>query len=156
MADPPQAYVVHETPSRLRLKVPARRRDRAYFSAASRLLSEKLPAARIDANPLTASILICGPDAGRLLDRPDDLGPFRISREPESQVGELGRELQAFNRRLVNVSAGRVDARAYIVLALLVGAMVQIARGRIFAPAVTLLWYAGEAIRAWTPDENRP
>lgn len=155
MADPPQAYVVHETPSRLRLRIPARRRDKAYFVAALRLLCEKMPTARIDANPLTASILISGANAPQLLEALDGAGPFRLSREPESQVGQLGRELQGLNRRLLNLSAGRVDARAYIVLALLVSAMVQIARGRVFAPAVTLLWYAGEAIRAWTPDDTR-
>ncbi|MEK4032621.1 hypothetical protein WOC76_03185 [Methylocystis sp. IM3] len=155
MADLPQAYVVHETPSRLRLKVPARRHDKAFFGAAARMLSERAPAARIDANPVTASILICGPDSARLIRELDEGGPFRLSTEPESQIGELGREMQALNRRLLNFSAGRIDARAYIVLALLVSAMVQIARGRVFAPAVTLLWYAGEAIRAWTPDETR-
>ncbi len=155
MADLPQAYVVHETPSRLRLKVPARRHDKAYFGAALRILSERMPAARIDANPVTASILICGPDSARLVRDLDESGPFRISTEPESQIGELGRELQTLNRRLLNLSAGRIDARAYIVLALIVSAMFQIARGRVFAPAVTLLWYAGEAIRAWTPNETR-
>ncbi len=153
MADVPQAYVVHETPSRLRLKVPARRHDKAFFGAASRLLSAKIPAARIDANPVTASILICGPDSARLVRELDGSGPFCISAEPESQIGELGQELKALNQRLLNISAGRIDARAYIVLALIVSAMFQIARGRVFAPAVTLLWYAGEAIRAWTPNE---
>jgi hypothetical protein len=152
MADLPQAYVVHETPTRLRLKIPARRHDKAYFGEASRILAEKLPAARIDANPVTASILISGPDSSRLVI--ENGGPFRISLEPESQVGALGQQLQALNQRLLTMSAGRVDARAYIILALLLSAMFQIARGRVFAPAVTLLWYAGEAIRAWTPEET--
>ncbi|MGJ0508218.1 MAG: hypothetical protein ACR652_14085 [Methylocystis sp.] len=159
MAERPEAYVVHETPSRLRLRVPARRRDNAWFTEARRRLSQALPGARIEANPLTGSILICAPDAARGVDAMAD-GPFRLCATPraEGPIQNLSAQAEAFNERVRRLSGGFADARTYIVAGLVLTAFVQIARGQVFAPAVTLLWYAGQAIHAWTPsdDEARP
>jgi ABC-type amino acid transport substrate-binding protein len=157
MADLPQAYVVHETPTRLRLKVPSRRHDKSYFGNVLRALSEKMPGARIDANPTTATILISGPDSRRIVSAADADVPFRVLDEaPRTfDLQAVALRFQTFDRRLLALSAGRLDARSFVVLGLVASAMIQISRGRIFAPAVTLLWYAGEAVHAWTLNDPR-
>ncbi len=159
MAEFPDAYVVHETPSRLRLKVPTRRRDTAFFCDARRRLSEEIPGARIDVNPRTASILIYAPHAGRAIAALSTDGPFRVCNALQAAPTLQGLSAQAasINESVRRLSGGLADARSYIVAGLIVTALVQIARGRVFAPAVTLLWYAGQAVHAWTPaSEESP
>ena len=53
-----RALVVHRTPTRIRIKIPDRRRQRAYFAALERVLAEHPDILRVHANPLTASVVI--------------------------------------------------------------------------------------------------
>lgn len=154
MAELPKAYVVHETRSRLRLKVPARRRDSAFFGDAQRRISQEIPDARIEVNPLTGSILICADDAAKAIEAMSRAGPFRLSSAPQDAAApleSLSAQAACINESVRRISGGLADARSYIVAGLFITALVQIARGRVFAPAVTLLWYAGQAVHAWTP-----
>ncbi len=54
----PQVFVVHRTKQRLRVKIPALRRQRHYFAALQRALSERPGVRLVEVNPLTASVLI--------------------------------------------------------------------------------------------------
>src|SRR5919204_2729520 len=52
------AFVVHRTPTRIRIKIPKRRRQQAYFAALARVLAEHPDIIRVHANPLTAGVII--------------------------------------------------------------------------------------------------
>lgn len=52
------ALVVHRTPTRIRIKIPNRRRQRAYFAALERVLATHSDILRVRANPLAASVVI--------------------------------------------------------------------------------------------------
>jgi hypothetical protein len=57
-----QAFVVHRTPSRLRIKIPDWRHQEAYFAALRRALLNHADVLEVDVNPLAASVVIrCRP-----------------------------------------------------------------------------------------------
>jgi hypothetical protein len=51
-------YIVHRTPRRLRLQVPSRRHESSFFAALQRRLSACEGIVAVEANPVTASIVI--------------------------------------------------------------------------------------------------
>ncbi len=158
MADVPQARVVHQTPHRVRVKIPEKRHDETYFRQATQQLSHKMPHAQVEANPTTASILVQSPQAGALLAALGGEGdPFQITEWPDEKTPQFEKirdNVEGFNAWLRQRTGGRNDARLYIFIALLFSAAYQFARGEIMAPAATLLWYAGEALRFWAPPEK--
>ena len=52
------AFVVHRTPTRIRIKIPERRRQQAYFAALERVLVKHRDVVRVHSNPLTAGVII--------------------------------------------------------------------------------------------------
>ncbi len=159
MAEKPEAHIVHETSSRLRLRVPDKRHDKAFFAEAARLLKD-VANVEVEANPVTGSILVVAADASKRVARLGPQAPFEIV-ERRDEAGfdllQLRQKIQGVNERFSRIAGGGVDARSVIVLALFASSVLQIARGRTLAPAVTLLWYAGEALRLWAPGpEQKP
>jgi len=55
---PPRAYISHRTEGRLRLRVPDRRRDVAFFDGLRKGLAACPGIGKIDVNPLTTGVLI--------------------------------------------------------------------------------------------------
>jgi hypothetical protein len=53
-----RAFVVHRTPTRIRIKIPKRRGEQAYFAALERVLGEHPDVLRVHVNPLTAGVII--------------------------------------------------------------------------------------------------
>jgi hypothetical protein len=150
MAERPDAYIVHKTPSRLRLKIPARRRDETFFANAAKSL-ERIPGVKTEVNPYTSSILLQGARVAEALSALGEDAPFRIKGAPQEkglQLEQLRQQLQTFSDEFAQLTGGG-DARAFVVLSLVISGIVQLARGNIGPPALTLLWYAGEALRFW-------
>lgn len=58
MSGPSHAYVLHRTPNRLRMKVPDRRGDRAFFRSLQRTLSLHPDVFRVEVNPRSASVIV--------------------------------------------------------------------------------------------------
>lgn len=154
MAERPDAYVVHKTPSRVRLKIPDRRGDSGFFAHALKWL-ERIPDIEARANASTSSILLQGERVAEALGAIGGEGaPFEI----KSSAPGAGLELDQLRKQLESVSASfsRLtggDARAFLVLALFAFGIAQLARGNIGPPGLTLLWYAGEALRDWPSSD---
>jgi hypothetical protein len=53
-----RAIVVHRTPTRIRIKIPIRRGQHAYFAALERILMAHPDVVRVQLNPLTAGLII--------------------------------------------------------------------------------------------------
>ena len=53
-----RAFVVHCTPTRIRIKIPERQRQEAYFAALRRALLQHPDVLGVHANPLAASVVI--------------------------------------------------------------------------------------------------
>ncbi len=157
MAEAPRAFIVSETPARVRVKIPARRHDAMYFTKASSRLSEKRPHAHVETNPATGSILIRAEDVRACLEALGAEGFFVVAERPDEgrHFEQLRERVQDFNEWFLRLTGGKGDVRLFIFTTLVIGAAYQAARGEIFAPAATLLWYAGEALRVWkTPEKT--
>jgi hypothetical protein len=154
----PAARISHFTPRRLRIKVPEKRRDRAFFDNVFEQLARWESVERVETNPLTASVLIHFSEPERLFleaAAKNDLfdidldAAFADSSKPvitQSAVQTLQTPDDALRRRTKN----EVDLRGVLFVVLLAGGIFQLLRRRLDAPAPTLLWYAGDLIGLWS------
>lgn len=152
----PQARVSHLTSSRLRVKIPDRRRDEAFFRRIAERLAAWQSIERVEINPLTASVLVYFSSLAALLAEnaiKNDL--FAVALDdpaflaPRSVTEQATEGFAAADRVVRRWTAGSADLRGSVLLLLLAGGVYQLLRGNIAAPAVTLLWYAGDMLKLW-------
>lgn len=147
-----EAQISHVLPGRVRLKIPSRRGDPAFFAETAQRLEQCDGVNEVRATPVTASLLIMhatsleaiaawasqqqlfslrsGPAAAGSQPRPHDPAIWRTMRPAAPDLQK------------------QQDRRARIVSTSLVGlGALQTIRGQIFAPAITLFWYAYDVAR---------
>ncbi len=152
------AHVVHHIPGRVRLRVPAKRHDRRFFSEVKAQL-EQVPQVRaVAVNHTSASVLV--KYEGEILDLL--LAASQVGLEAMMEIEPdlpplvpvadrlLGR-LGDLDERIVRATGGGADGRSVVLIALLLAAGVQLLRGQIVGPAVPLLWYATRALGGILP-----
>jgi hypothetical protein len=145
------AYVVHHTPGRVRLRIPSRRDDVAFFQDIETRLSQCTSVQQVRSNPATAGVLVRYADEMSLLQELGEIGLPEVQVEfglpPLEPVGaRLVRRLTQVDRGIVSATRGQVDGTGLTLLFLLGASLVQIARGDVFGAAVPLLWYAGQTV----------
>src|SRR5689334_10463976 len=162
----PAARISHFTPRRLRIKVPEKRRDRAFFDTVAERLAAWDTIEAVETNPLTASVLIHFSDPQRLFleaAAKNDLfdidfdAAFAGATAPVATEAAV-RSFETADRTLRRWTQNQVDMRSALFLVLLAGGMFQLLRRRLDTPAPTLLWYAGDLIGLWSdlgPDPGR-
>jgi hypothetical protein len=152
LSDPPTGNVVHALRGRLRVKVPDRRRNGAYFSAVAAELAGCPGVQSVEANALTASLLIVHDTENQTvaqfaLDRgllKMDFSPARAAETTDAERW-LG-ALSDASTRITAASGGRGDLTSALAGIFLILAVIQLARRQVAVPAVTALWYAIEAL----------
>ena len=154
----PAGRISHFTARRLRIRVPEKRRDTAFFDAVSERLASWESVERVETNPLTASVLIYFSDPERLfletvakndLFEIDLDSALRPSAEPvvtRSAVQSFDTADHALRRWTQNL----IDIRSALFLLLLTGGLLQLMRRQLDTPAPTLLWYAGDLLGLWS------
>ena len=154
----PAARISHFTPRRLRIKVPEKRRDWAFFDAVADRLATWDSVEGVETNPLTASVLIYFSELERLFleaDAKNDLfdidfdAAFENSSEPVVTRVAV-QSFQTADRALRRWTKNEIDMRGVLFVLLLAGGVFQLLRRRLDAPAPTLLWYAGDLIGLWS------
>lgn len=160
-AAPPFAHLVHQSRRRLRLKIPSRRHDDAFFERLEQHLAliPKIEAAAV--NPATASIsLQYAPDEGDCIAAAlEALALVRLAK-PESSGARPDHpatddRISASNRTAIASARGDRRALAFTVMLLLL--LRQRLRGGWLAPGLALLWFLFEVLRARAPQRlNRP
>ncbi len=150
----PAAYIKHQLPGRVRLKIPQKKGDYRYFDRIAELFAGCPGITQLQLNPQAASLLIChGMDTGfsaiaefaqknslfTIVEQvPEET--FSIPHLPIAKLTSTG-----FNRldeSLLDFSQGLLDGRSLLFLALVGLSISQIGKGRFMAPAASLLWYA--------------
>jgi len=163
MPDLPKAHVCHVMPNRLRLRIPDRRHDTAFFDAVKSRLSKWGSVERVAVNPTAGSVVVHFSDLVDLLAehsaRNDlftlaDADPRLLDGAMESSAGaslaeQVRQGFAAVDRTMRRWTGGQEDSRSLIFLGLFGAGIVQLLRGNMTAPAVTLFWYAGDALRLW-------
>jgi hypothetical protein len=155
-----KAHVVHHIPGRLRMRIPNRKHDHAFFGDVKDRLNS-VPGVRADATAQTGSILVHyeGSFAEMLL----QIAETGLANLLEVEMGEppllpmamqLAQQARSVDGRLKAISGGTLDAQTVILLSLIFATGVQLVRGQIFGPAVPLLWYAAETVRHYLPSRQ--
>lgn len=142
----PEAFVVHSSTERIRVRIPGCRSDLRYF-AEVRKAALKAPVKVLRINALTASILFQGRQA--TAEAVADFGNanrlFAIAPAPPvpSMAKRIAAPLTACNRSIKSISAGQVDLPGAFFILLLFTALYEIFRGRFRTPPwYTAFWYA--------------
>lgn len=144
----PEAVICHQSARRLRLRVPARRGDAAYFARVVKRLAGPAGAAAPAANPATGSLLWTGedldPSAIAAQARRLDLFRVRTAEDPApTLMHRVVRPVAGVDRTLREMTGGTIDLPTAVFLALLGTGLLQLLRGRWAAPPwYTAFWYA--------------
>ena len=154
----PAARISHFTPRRLRIKVPEKRRDRAFFDTVAERLATWDSVEGVETNPLTASVLIHFSEPERLFVEAvakNDLfdidfdAAFGDSAAPVITEAAV-QSFETADHALRRWTQNQIDIRGVLFVLLLAGGIFQLLRRRLDAPAPTLLWYAGDLIGLWS------
>ncbi|MGZ5051039.1 MAG: HMA2 domain-containing protein [Methylobacter sp.] len=155
----PYAFIKHQLPGRVRLKIPQKKGDRDYFDRLAKLFAGFPGITQLQFNPAAASVLICH-DGGEVQFEPisefaQENSLFSIAGQDEESlpvsgltIAELASEqLNQFDQALKEMSLGLVDTRSMLMLVFAGMAVHQIGQRKIMTPAVSLLWGAIELLR---------
>jgi hypothetical protein len=142
----PRGEVCHRIGGRVRVRVGERRGDAAYFEQVRQALRRSDGVTRCQANPMTATVLIeHAVPLEQVLGMAQAQGLFRADRlEPSLVPGRLraAQGLERMDAEMQQLTNGEVDLGTLVLAALLGLGVVQLLRGNVLAPAVTLFWYA--------------
>jgi hypothetical protein len=166
MAELPEALVCHLTHGRLRVRIPPKRRDEAFFRAVKECLASWDSVDAVEVNPLTASVLVHFRDLGALFAENAlkndlfavDFEALRAEHErPHQAVTDWAKQRWAdADKALRRWTDGNADIRSAAFIIAVLGALVQLYRGQIAPPAATLLWDAGDMLRVWQTALDKP
>ena len=145
-----QARLCHVMPGRMRLQIPDRRHDTAFFAGIEQALSRCDGVYAVRANPLTAAVLVLhAGTVDAISDYARAQGLFAL--DPAARVLPYGSgdRVRAVPRHRPAPSPGeQSDRRAGMLSASMAGlGALQGLRGRVMPPAMTLFWYAYDAWR---------
>ena len=152
----PGAYICHQTAHRLRLKIPGKRGDIAYFTALRNDLSGWPDIQEVQINPTTASVLLVPAVA------PPVLARFGMSKKlfalkparPETINQRLLGSFRYVDEQLKASTSGELDLASLAFLGLVGAGTYQILMGNFFAPAwYTAFWY-GASVLLKTPSDK--
>jgi len=142
----PAGYIAHRIGDRVRVRIPERKGDAAYFMRVERDLSACERVIYVEANPLTASILLRYTGANDDLRRDAiNLGLFAIEEIPPSVNPVLtatSERIDQLDRFLQRSSNGSFDLLEVAFVGLIGASIVQVLRGQALGPASTLLAHA--------------
>lgn len=135
----PSATRSHRSPGRLRLRIPGRSKDHAFFRRIEKSLSELPEVFDVETNPMTGSVLVKHSTDAEVIEtfgREQDLFDVTSGRSVTAP-----RQLQARVEKVVRREEKRGWPRTGIagVVALVGAAIYQIGKGHLLPPAVTLL-----------------
>lgn len=138
--DPPLALIEHELPGRLRLRVPLRRGDRAFFQRVEARLGEAGFVRAVRGNAATGSLLLWHDGAlGDLVAYARANGLFDLRPDVPRSPRPLPR------RTGMAAEPPRPSLRMLTAAGLAGLGVAQIARGRIVGPATESFWNAHRA-----------
>jgi len=144
----PAAHIGHQTAERIRIRIPSRKGDAAYFSEVRAVLRKNVPMAGIDVNPGTGSVLLKGSqvDAAAIASVGDATSLFALETRPsgiEPLSKKIATPFRDLSRSVDRFSGGELDLPGMAFLALIGVGVYQLARGNIVAPPwYSAFWYA--------------
>lgn len=155
----PRAYVAHILDHRLRIRIPTKRESKKYFMKLESTLIKCHQITSIKVNPITASLLLSY--EGKVLDIKNYAEThqlFKLEMKSEKRKGspeplskKIHNELTRIDKRLTIQSSGTLDLPSIVFTGLIGATAIQLYRGALFPPALSLL---DSAIRTLRNPEN--
>jgi hypothetical protein len=147
----PEAFVTHQTPNRLRIKIPAKKGDATFFKGLKELLSGYPGIDQVQVNPVTGSVLLLHRlDAATLTQLATRFGLVQPQSPPHRKATLHQRVIASFRHWDEQVKAttrGELDIPSLVFLGLIGTGMYQLSFGNFIAPAwYTAFWYATSII----------
>ena len=151
----PAAVVAHSARGRTRFKISARRRDAQYFVTVEQQLPKAPEVERVQANPITGSVLVHhrGP-AEALYTYAERNDLFRVSAQADRASDLLRQRGKSLDRQLRDFTGEYLDARALTFIMLVSIGMAQAIRGQFAGPALTIFWYAATLLNGSDGDSS--
>jgi len=153
----PGAYICHQTAHRLRLKIPGKRGETAYFTVLRNHFSDWPDIQEVHINPTTASVLLVPAVA------PTALARFGVSKNlyalkpprPETINQRVLGSFRYVDEQLKASTRGELDLASLAFLGLAGAGFYQILMGNFFAPAwYTAFWYGASVLLKTPSDEG--
>jgi hypothetical protein len=142
----PDAHVKHSMPGRIRLQIPDRKHDPAYFARVGQKLTEMDGVQSVRTDSQTGSILINHErdlDAIRSFAEQHKLFSLIVTTATAVVLADkLTDRVGNLDQGLIHFTRGQVDLKSAVVLALAAGAAIQVLRKQVLPPAFTLVWTA--------------
>lgn len=152
----PDAVIVHQLPTRLRLKVPAKSGQLCYFEQAEKTLQQYAQIKKVRCNPRTASILLdfnsplnealffSFTEKNQLLVQQQHVEKSRNKPLLTQVRAELSKADLLFKLK----SSDNIDFDSAYFVSLVLFGFYQLSRGQVLGPASTLFSQAVHVIRA--------
>jgi hypothetical protein len=141
------------------------KRDSDYFSRLKEYLSPLPGVEKVEANPLTGSVLVLhtidlksAEDLKPVSDYSEMSGLFKIVVPETSSVSLAQGVADAFaglDQKVKGVTAGTVDISTLAFFALVGVSIMQLSEGVVAVPAITGLWYAASILKHQVSKEKK-
>lgn len=141
MSSTPEAFVVHRTKRRLRLRVPARRGDTRYFERIARALCEAEGVREVQVDARTASVLVRhdGSATAQLTERAARGELFTWPSPGDDVMSEVRQHLRATDAALQERTGGRWSLESLTMYGLIGAGIWQLAHGQLLPPGMSLI-----------------
>lgn len=143
----PEAQCIHQTPGRLRIRIPAGKGNKAFFAYVEEQLARCPVVTAAQANPVTGSVLIS--HSGEMRGIAEFAGKNKLFRlipdkkNPGSVAHATITTYKSLDTQIKRLSGGELDLPHTAFLILVGAGIYQISRGKFGAPAwYTAFWYA--------------
>ena len=162
MADLPEAMIAHVSQGRVRLKIPAKKRDADFFSRLRHLLAPLPGVERVEVNAVTGSVLVVHhlnlttrEDFGVIAASSEASGLFALAPHdrqtaaprPVPLARSVAAGVAAVNDQVKDLTGGIVDVPTLALAALIAISIRQMREGVVFIPAISALWYASSLLK---------
>ncbi len=142
----PSAIVQHALLGRVRFRIMGKRGDNEYFERAERVLAASPVVSAVVGSPLTGSLLVehQGHVEG-VVEYASNEGVFALAHDNTQESGPFTRldaELERLDHKVRRVSHGKWGTTGLAFYGVLAASAVQLGKGNVFPPAVSLLLYS--------------
>ena len=145
MPEIPRAYISHRGPGRLRVKIPSKKGDTAYFSEVKKLFADCKGVKEYKTNPVTGSVLFVHEvDIKAITEFAEGNRLFKLGgRGSPSFSYEITENFKNLNEQLKGITRGEMDIPGLAFLTLIGFGIYEVSKGNLAAiPWYAAFWYA--------------
>ncbi|MCL0062218.1 hypothetical protein M1N49_00765 [Thermodesulfovibrionales bacterium] len=155
------AFIVHLTPRRVRVKIPSKKGDVSFWESVKKQFSDYHGITIIEVNPVTGSALFTHTEDIGMIGKyaqANNLFRFKdlkqdLTNEATTLRQRISKTFEATNNHVKRLTGGNLDVPVTMFLILIGVGIYQISRGNIMIPAWhTAFWYALGMFSNLKPD----